>query len=95
MTILELSLIVSPQELARHLDHPDLLLVDLSSPEVASACHLPGAIFVDYRMIVKIDKPVLWLVPDAEILSTLLTAIGATHEKFIVAYDDEGGGRAA
>lgn len=95
MSALNLPLIVSPQELADCLDHPDLLLVDLCSPEIAAICHLSSAHYVDYRRIVKIDKPVVGLMPDADSLSALLTSIGATADKFIVAYDDEGGGRAA
>lgn len=95
MSPLKLPLIVSPQELASRLQYPDLLLVDLCSPEIAAACFLPGAVHVDYKKIVKIDKPVMGLVPDADVLSALLVSIGATPDKFIVAYDDEGGGRAA
>lgn len=95
MSSLDLPLITSPQELAKHLEHPDLLLLDLCSPEIAAACHLPGAIYVDYRKIVRIEKPVMGLVPDADELSALLVSISAAPDKFIVAYDDEGGGRAA
>ncbi len=95
MSSLDLPLIVSSKKLAACLEHPDLLLVDLCSPEVAAACHLPGAIYVEYRKIVRIEKPVMGLVPDAEKLSVLLQSIGATPDKVIVAYDDEGGGRAA
>ena len=95
MSSLNLPLIASPQELANYLEHPDLLLVDLCSPEIAAICHLPGANAVDYRKIVRMDRPVVGLVPDAANLSALLASIGATPDKFIVAYDDEGGGRAA
>lgn len=95
MRPLKLPLIVSPQELASSLQHPDLLLVDLCSPEIAAACFLPGAVHVDYKKVVKIEKPVIGMVPDADTLSELLASIGATPDKFIVAYDDEGGGRAA
>jgi len=95
MNSLDLPLIVSSKKLAGCLEHPGLLLVDLCSPEVAAACHLPGAIYVEYGKIVRIEKPVMGLVPEAEKLSSLLQSIGATPDKFIVAYDDEGGGRAA
>jgi len=95
MSPLKLSLVVSPQELASSLQHPNMLLVDLCSPEIAAACHLPGAQHLDYNKIVRNEKPVMGLVPNADTLSALLASIGATPEKFIVAYDDEGGGRAA
>lgn len=95
MSSLQLPLICSPEELADNLEHPDLLLVDLCSPDIAVVCHVPGARYVDYSRIVRIDKPIVGLVPDATSLSTLLASIGATPDKFIVAYDDEGGGRAA
>ena len=95
MGSLNLPLIASPQELADCLEHPDLLLVDLCSPEIAAICHLPGAHYVEYGRIVRMNKPVMGLVPDADKLSALLASIGAHPDKFIVAYDDEGGGRAA
>lgn len=95
MSSTDLSLIVSPEQLETELNRPDLVLVDLCKPEVFAQAHLPGAVHLDYKQIVGMQKPVMGLLPDADKFAAVLATIGATPDKVIVAYDDEGGGRAA
>lgn len=90
-----LPLILEPEALESHLGEPGLLIVDLSRAETHQRYHLPGAVFLDYGQIVAADKPVMGLLPDAEHLSRLFSALGLTPETHVVAYDDEGGGKAA
>ena len=45
--------------------------------------------------IIATQKPQMGLLPDEEHLSMLLSSIGLTEKHHVVAYDDEGGGRAA
>jgi len=87
--------LIQPDELEAARSDPKLLIVDLSKPETYAKGHIPGAVHLDYAQIVRIDKPRMGLLPDAETLSNLLSVIGATPDSWIVAYDDEGGGRAA
>ncbi len=88
-------LLIQPDALEAARGEPRLLIVDLSKPETYAKGHIPGAVHLDYAQIVRIDKPRMGLLPDAETLGNLLSVIGATPDSWIVAYDDEGGGRAA
>jgi len=90
-----LPLIVEPAELETHLGAENLLIVDLSRPETYAQAHLPGAVHLEYAQIVAARPPAMGVLPDAAQLSEALGSIGATPDSHIVAYDDEGGGRAA
>jgi thiosulfate/3-mercaptopyruvate sulfurtransferase len=91
----ELPLIVSPEALETELNRSDMVLVDLCKPEIFAQAHLPHAVHLDYAQIVSAQKPVMGLLPNPDTFASVLATIGATPEKWIVAYDDEGGGRAA
>lgn len=88
-------LIVEPQELAGRLDTPGLLIVDLCKPDHYAQSHLPGAIHLDYSRIVDGRKPVPGRLPPVERLSEVFSALGLAADRHVIAYDDEGGGRAA
>ncbi|MCG6976937.1 MAG: sulfurtransferase [Acidiferrobacterales bacterium] len=95
MPTVDLPLILSPEQFEAELNRPELVLVDLCKPEVFAQAHLPRAVHLDYKQIIGIRKPVMGLLPDAADFAAVLATIGATPDKLIVAYDDEGGGRAA
>jgi thiosulfate/3-mercaptopyruvate sulfurtransferase len=73
----------------------DVLIVDLGKADTYRKLHIPGAVFVDYGQIVAVNKPVMGLVPDDLTLQRLFSALGIRRDMHVVAYDDEGGGRAA
>ena len=91
----DLPLVIEPDELEQHLNDDNLLIVDLSKHTQYVQAHIPGAVFLDYSYIVAINKPYMGLLPDEEQLSKVLSAIGMTENTHIVAYDEEGGGKAA
>lgn len=95
MTDTSLPLILEPAELEPLLGREHLLLVDLCRPETWAQAHLPGAVHLDYAQIVAAQPPVMGLLPDAARLSEVFGSIGMKPESHVVAYDDEGGGRAA
>ncbi len=95
MTQSPLPLIVEPTELAGNPAAEKLLLVDLCRPETYAQAHIPGAVHLDYRQIVAARPPAMGMLPDEARLSEAFSAIGLTPESHVVAYDDEGGGRAA
>lgn len=95
MPIHALPLIIECDELIKHLNNHDILVVDLSKPEVWKQAHIPGAAHLNYSSIVRIEKPVMGLLPDAETFSTTLAALGTNNNTHIIACDDEGGGKAA
>ena len=89
---LNLPLIIEPDELEALRGHPDLLIVDLSNAENHRRAHVPGAIFVPYQHTVRGVPPAMGALPDEQQLTQLLSAIGLSDDKWVVVYDDEGGG---
>jgi len=90
-----LPVILDPKELEQHLNDPDLLIVDLSKKDNYNKYHIPGAVHIEYSNLVRIAKPVMGLVPDITDLNKVFSKAGINHTVQIVAYDDEGGGKAA
>ncbi len=95
MTTDKLPLLLEPDELEANLGRDDLLVVDLSKPDTYARFHVPGAVHLDYGRIIAAQKPVMGLVPDDATLAAVFSAIGIDARTHVVAYDDEGGGRAA
>lgn len=91
-----LPLIVEPEQLQARLDDPQLLIIDVpANPDSYRQGHVPGAIFLDFRYLMRGEGPVPSDVPSVEALSRLFSALGLTRDTHVVAYDDEGGGWAA
>lgn len=95
MTQPHLPLLVEADVLQTHLGEKNLLIVDLGKGDLYARGHVPGAVFLDYNRIVRTEKPVGGLLPDENRLSEVLSEIGLTNQTHVVAYDDEGGGKAA
>lgn len=88
-----LPLIVEPEQLAEHLDAAELLIVDVPlKAESYAEGHVPGAVFLDHRRLLRGDGDVPNDVPDEQALSALFSSLGLTRDTHVVAYDDEGGG---
>ena len=94
MSEARLPLILEPDELERHLGEDDLLVIDLSKDETYQRMHIPGAVHLEYSSIVHAEPPRLGLLPDDERLREVLSSAGIGPNTHVVAYDDEGGGRA-
>ncbi|GHE20462.1 sulfurtransferase [Halomonas urumqiensis] len=88
-----LPLIVEPEQLVEHLDEPTLLIIDvpLKADSYATG-HVPGAIFLDHRLLMRGEGDVPSREPTEEALSQLFSSLGLTRDTHVVAYDDEGGG---
>jgi thiosulfate/3-mercaptopyruvate sulfurtransferase len=93
-----LPLIVEPDQLAEHLDDPSLLIIDVPARSESHAQgHVPGAVFLDHRLLLRGQYPedtggIPNDVPSAESLSRLFASLGLTRDRHVVAFDDEGGG---
>lgn len=70
----------------------DILLIDLSKPQVYEESHLPGAVHMLPSRLTTGEKPAPGKMPALDVLSKLLSAIGLTPDKLVIVYDDEGGG---
>ncbi|MEZ5542805.1 MAG: sulfurtransferase [Pseudomonadota bacterium] len=95
MTAPVLPLLVEPDALEQSLGTENLLVVDLSKAETYARLHIPGAVHLDYPQIIAARRPVMGLLPDDTALERLFSAIGIDNDTHVVAYDDEGGGRAS
>lgn len=88
----ELPLIIEAENLKPMLGQHDLLLVDLCSEERYAAGHIPGAVHVTPRELVKGTPPAPGELPELAQLEALIERLGLTEDTKVVAYDDEGGG---
>lgn len=86
-----LPLIIEPEELAPLLSSPELILVDLTSPESYAQGHLPKACFVNPKHT-QHPQPPVGLLPDQTALETLFGQLGHHSNATYVVYDNEGGG---
>jgi thiosulfate/3-mercaptopyruvate sulfurtransferase len=90
-----LSVLLEPSELAARLGDAGLRIVDLSQSAVHAHAHIPGAVWLEYSRIVAPRPPAAAVLPSAEQLAEVLGGIGLTPDHHVVAYDDEGNGRAS
>ncbi|GAB6041039.1 sulfurtransferase [Endothiovibrio diazotrophicus] len=90
----DLPLIIEPDALERRLGEEGLLIVDLCRADLYARFHIPGAIHLDYGALVSGIQPATGELPAEERLAEVLGGIGLTPESRVVAYDDEGGGKA-
>jgi thiosulfate/3-mercaptopyruvate sulfurtransferase len=91
----KLPLLIEPDELEKSLGYDNILIVDLNKAETYLKMHIPGAVHLEYLRIVAGHPPVMGLVPDDATLATLFSSLGIDEHTHVIAYDDEGGGRAA
>ena len=87
-----LPLLLAPQQLAARLGTDKLLIIDLSKRQVYEQAHVPGALHLDFKRLLRGSQPAPGLLPDYETLSELFAELGLREGTCVVAYDDEGGG---
>ena len=89
-----LPLIIEADQLETVAGQAGLLIIDLSKAETWQKHHIPGAVHLEYGQLIEIRKPLMGLLPENAVLSQVLSGIGLTPDTHVVAYDDEGGGKA-
>lgn len=92
--MMDLPLIIEPEKLESLLGARQLLVVDLTKPTSYAQLHIPGAVYLDYGQIISMRKPTMGLLPEPAVLEKCLSEIGIDDTIHVVAYDDEGGGKA-
>lgn len=90
----DLPLILEPNTLESLLGSANLLVVDLTKPATYAEMHIPGAVYLDYGQIIALRKPTMGLLPETNVLEQCFSSIGIDDTVHVVAYDDEGGGKA-
>src|SRR5690554_153641 len=88
--------IVSPAWLATQLETQphQYLLIDMSKPGIYAQAHLENAINIDYNRLQQ-GGSVAGLAPNIADIEKLLSEVGLTKDQHVIAYDEEGGTRAA
>ncbi len=87
-------LIIEPESLLPLLQKEHLLVVDLTKPETYQKMHIPGAVYLEYAQIIAVRKPTMGLLPEQAALERCFSELGIDESTHVVAYDDEGGGKA-
>lgn len=90
-----LDLLIEPEQFAPFLNDPQYRILDLSRESVFEQLHLPYAISVKPKALVRMDELTLGLLPDVTQLQQLFDELQISAEHHVVVYDDEGGGWAS
>lgn len=90
-----LPLVIDPNQLEDIMATDNIVLVDMCKPDQYTKGHIPGAVYLDYPLIISGEKPVMGRLPTIEKLNQALSSLGITKDSHVIAYDDEGGGKAA
>lgn len=81
-------LLIETEALAAQLRSPDLVMVDVRSPEKYRAGHLPGAVSLDLAQTNDPNHPVRGMLAPPERVAALLGSLGIGPQTWVVAYDD-------
>jgi thiosulfate/3-mercaptopyruvate sulfurtransferase len=96
MSAAELPLLIEPEDFQQRRSHrPDIMLVDVSSPDNYRAGHIPGALHLPPAALLRGTPPAPGKIPEPAQLQQLVNWLGLTPQMHVIAYDDEGGGWAA
>jgi thiosulfate/3-mercaptopyruvate sulfurtransferase len=90
-----LPLLIEPDQLETILNQDDILVVDLSKASTYAQLHIPGAVHLEYSSLAAEQKPAQGLLPPVQHLEKLFSDHGIGNNTHVIAYDDEGGGKAA
>jgi len=91
---LDIPIIVEPTRLNELLGSDELVIVDLGRPETYAQAHIPGAVRMEYSALLRGGRPAPGHLPGPDAFSDTLSEAGITPGHTVVAYDDEGGGKA-
>lgn len=91
--------LVPTEWLARHLGHPDLVIVDASwylpamnrrARAEYEAGHIPGAVYADLDLLSDAASPLPHMLPRPEVLARDLGTLGIGNTSTVVVYDGSG-----
>jgi len=86
-----LPFVTTPEKLHAKMSEDNLVIIDVSLPNIYKAGHVPGAIRFDYPSILYQHDNCDCDVPSNEDLSLAFSAIGLKPKQHIVVYDRQGG----
>lgn len=87
----DFGLLIDAEQLVPHLGNDKLRIVDLSRASVYDQLHIPHALHLKPKFLVRQDEQATGLLPDVEGLQELIRYLNISSEHHVVVYDDEGG----
>ena len=90
-TTFNFGLLIEAEQLVPFLGHEKLRIVDLSRNSVHEQLHIPHALHVKPRLLVRQEEQASGLLPDDAALQTFIEYLNVSPEHHVVVYDDEGG----
>ena len=84
-------LLIEVEDLVPYLGHEKIRIVDLSRSSVFEQLHIPHAIHLQPKYLVRQEENASGLLPEEEGLEELLRILNITPDHHVVVYDDEGG----
>ena len=91
MSSFDFDLLIEAEDLVPYLGHEKLRIVDLSRASVYEQLHIPHALHLKPKLLVRQEETAMGLLPDEEGLEELIRYLNISPEHHVVAYDDEGG----
>jgi thiosulfate/3-mercaptopyruvate sulfurtransferase len=91
MTELNFDLLIEAEELAAYLDHKKLRIVDLTRRSVYEQLHIPQAVHIAPKLLVRQEEYASGLLPEQADLERLIQILNISPDHHVVVYDDEGG----
>lgn len=93
-------LLLEPEDLALHfergqIDEQHIRFVDLSRESVYQQIHLPQAVHLPAKRLLRQVDETTGLLPLADDLQALIADLAISPQHWVIAYDDEGGGWAS
>ena len=87
-----LPVLIEPETLAEYLSGGNVLVVDLCDTKSYAAGHIPGAVHMDNKSLIRGSAPAPGKLPEPDHLADALGKIGLTRRHHVIAYDNEGSG---
>lgn len=87
----DLGLLIEAEQLIPYLGNDKIRIVDLSRSSVYEQLHIPHAIHLKPKLLVRQEEFASGFLPDDEGLQALIEYLNISPEHHVVAYDDEGG----
>ena len=87
----DFGLLIDAEQLVPHLGNDKLRIVDLSRASVYDQLHIPHALHLKPKFLVRQDEQATGRLPDVEGLQELIRYLNISPEHHVVVYDDEGG----
>lgn len=87
----DFGLLIDAEQLVPHLGNEKLRIVDLSRTSVYDQLHIPHALHLKPKFLVRQEEHATGLLPDLDGLHALIAYLNISPEHHVVVYDDEGG----